>query len=164
MPSRIASACVIVTAILSAACGSAASSATSTSPAASPSASSSPSVATVAVIKLGMTSVGDVLVDGSGRTIYLFVADKGTTSVCYNSCAEVWPPVLTAGTPQAGAGVNASLLGTTARTDGTTEVTYGGHPLYYFISDKKPGDITGQAVNNFGAPWYVVAASGEAVK
>ena len=166
MPSRIASACAVVAAaILTAACGSAGS-ATTSSPAASPSpvASASPSAATGAVIKLGMTRVGDVLVDSSGRTIYLFVADKGTTSVCYGSCAQVWPPVLTTGTPQAGAGVSASLLGTTSRTDGKTEVTYAGHPLYYFISDKKPGDLTGQGVNGFGGPWYVVAASGAAVK
>jgi predicted lipoprotein with Yx(FWY)xxD motif len=163
MPSRIASACAIVlAAIIAAACGGTGSTAASTSP--SPVASSSPSAATAAVIKVATTSVGDVLVDSSGRTLYLFVADKGTTSVCYNSCAQVWPPLLTTGTPQAGAGVSASLLGTTARTDGKTEVTYAGHPLYYFISDKKPGDITGQAVNDFGGPWYVVAPTGAAVK
>jgi predicted lipoprotein with Yx(FWY)xxD motif len=108
-----------------------------------------------------MTRLGDVLVDSSGRTVYLFLADRGTTSSCNSSaCVLYWPPVLTKGAPQASAGVNASLLGTTHRADGTTEVTYAGHPLYYFISDKKPGDVTGQGINGFGAPWYVVARSG----
>jgi predicted lipoprotein with Yx(FWY)xxD motif len=105
-------------------------------------------------------TLGQILVDGSGRTLYLFVADQGTTSVCYTDCAAAWPPVLTPGPPQAGAGATASLLGTTARKDGSTEVTYGGHPLYYFIGDKNPGDTTGQKLNNFGGLWYVVSPSG----
>ena len=84
------------------------------------------------------TRLGQILVDGSGRTPYLFLADKGTQSACNSSaCVQYWPPVLTSGAPKAGAGVTASLLGTTARQDGTTEVTYAGHPLYYFISDQK---------------------------
>jgi predicted lipoprotein with Yx(FWY)xxD motif len=106
------------------------------------------------------TRLGTILVDGTGRTVYLFLADKGTASVCYGKCAVYWPPVLTAGTPQAGGSVNSSLLGTTKRSDGTTEVTYDGHPLYYFISDKARGDVTGQGVNGFGGLWYVVAPSG----
>jgi predicted lipoprotein with Yx(FWY)xxD motif len=102
-----------------------------------------------------------VLVSASGRTVYLFLADRGMDSSCNSaSCVLYWPPVLTKGAPQAGAGVNRSLLGTTHRMDGTTEVTYAGHPLYYFISDKKRGDVTGQGINGFGAPWYVVAPSG----
>ena len=104
--------------------------------------------------------LGQILVDGTGRTVYLFVADQGTTSVCYTDCAAAWPPVLTHGAPQAGAGANASLLGTTTRKDGSTEVTYAGHPLYYFIADKSAGDTTGQKLNNFGGPWYVVSPSG----
>ncbi|HEY8798137.1 MAG TPA: hypothetical protein VIO85_09765, partial [Candidatus Dormibacteraeota bacterium] len=107
--------------------------------------------------------LGKILVDGNGMTVYLFVADTGTASTCYTSCATIWPPVLTTGAPKAGAGAQASLLGTTARTDGTTEVTYAGHPLYYFIKDKKPGDTTGQGVNGFGALWWVLAPSGAAM-
>lgn len=117
-----------------------------------------------ATVKLTTNAkLGQFLVDGSGRTLYLFVADTGATSTCYNDCAKYWPPLLTDGAPQAGTGVNASLLGTTRRNDGSTEVTYAGHPLYYVITDRNPGDATGQAVNNFGAPWYVVAPDGSKI-
>lgn len=117
--------------------------------------------ATVAVAnnsKLGM-----IIVDGSGRTLYLFQADTGTSSTCYDSCATYWPPLLTNGAPQAGTGANASLLGTTKRSDGTTEVTYAGHPLYFVVTDHNPGDATGQAVNNFGALWNVVGPDGNKI-
>lgn len=110
------------------------------------------------------TKLGQILVDGTGKTVYLFVADKGTTSACYTSCATIWPPVLTTGAPQAGTGAQASLLGTTARTDGTTEVTYAGHPLYYFIQDKAAGDAKGQAINGFGGLWWVMSPSGAAMQ
>src|SRR6195256_4689459 len=108
--------------------------------------------------------LGQILVDESGMTVYLFVADSGTASTCYTSCAAIWPPVLTDGAPQAGTGVQASLLGTTTRTDGKVEVTYAGHPLYYFIKDKAPGDVTGQAINGFGALWWVLSPSGAAIE
>jgi predicted lipoprotein with Yx(FWY)xxD motif len=124
-------------------------------------AASSPSAGSAATIAVANNAkLGSILVDGSGRTVYLFVADQGTTSVCYNDCAAAWPPVLTHGAPQAGSGATASLLGTTTRKDGSTEVTYNGHPLYYFIADKSPGDATGQKLNNFGGPWYVLSPSG----
>jgi predicted lipoprotein with Yx(FWY)xxD motif len=136
-------------------------SAPSASPAAPPVTQPSPTVATGTTVGVGSTRLGEVLVDGSGRTLYLFVADKGTQSTCNSSaCVQYWPPVLTTGAPQAGAGINGTLLGTTARQDGTTEITYAGHPLYYFISDKKAGDVSGQGVNAFGGPWYVVSPSG----
>jgi predicted lipoprotein with Yx(FWY)xxD motif len=106
--------------------------------------------------------LGQILVDDKGMTLYLFVKDTGTSSTCYDQCAKFWPPVLTTGTPQAGTGANQSLLGTTTRTDGKVEVTYAGHPLYYFLSDKAPGDITGQGVNGFGDLWWVVTPSGAA--
>lgn len=162
--------CMTVAAIFAAACGSTSTggglygspSATASAPyTGSPIASPSPDVATGTTIAVGTTRLGQILVDGSGRTLYLFVADKGTQSACNSSaCVQYWPPVLTNGTPKAGAGVNPALLGTTVRQDGTTEVTYAGHPLYYFISDKKVGDVSGQAVNGFGGPWYVVSPSG----
>jgi predicted lipoprotein with Yx(FWY)xxD motif len=104
--------------------------------------------------------LGQILVDGSGRTVYLFAADKGTTSACYTDCAAAWPPVITHAAPQAGTGATASLLGTTTRTDGSLQVTYNGHPLYYWIADKNPGDTTGQALNNFGGGWFVLSPSG----
>jgi predicted lipoprotein with Yx(FWY)xxD motif len=109
------------------------------------------------------SKLGAILVDGNGKTVYLFVADKGTASTCYTSCATVWPPVLTTGAPAAGTGATASLLGTTTRTDGKVEVTYAGHPLYYFIQDKKAGDTTGQGVNGFGGLWWVLSPAGAAI-
>ena len=128
--------------------------ATSPSPVASPQANGT-------TIQVASSRLGQILVDAKGRTVYLFLADSGTTSACNSaSCVQNWPPVLTTGAPQAGPGASASLLGTTARGDGTTEVTYANHPLYYFIADKQPGQATGQGIDAFGAPWYVVSPSG----
>ena len=106
--------------------------------------------------------LGQILVDDKGMTLYLFVKDSGTSSTCYDQCATLWPPLLTTGTPQAGTGATQSLLGTTTRTDGKVEVTYAGHPLYYFQKDKAPGDITGQGVNGFGDLWWVLTPAGAA--
>jgi len=135
-----------------AACGSTTPSTGSASPAA-------PASMTVIAVA-DNPKLGKILVDGSGKTVYLFEADKGTASTCYGDCATYWPPVLTTGAPDAGAGVNASLLGTTSRKDGAKQVTYAGHPLYYVITDHQAGDTTGQGVNNFGAPWDAVGPSG----
>jgi predicted lipoprotein with Yx(FWY)xxD motif len=145
-------------ALLAAGCGSTSSSA-GAGAAASPSSSSQGSTIAVAT----NSKLGQVLVDGKGMTVYLFVADTSTQSTCYGSCAAIWPPVLTSGAPQAGSGAQASLLGTTTRTDGKVEVTYGGHPLYYFVKDKQPGDTTGQGVNGFGALWWVMSPGGAAI-
>jgi predicted lipoprotein with Yx(FWY)xxD motif len=112
-------------------------------------------------VVIAKTKLGNILVDSKGITLYDFVADKGTTSVCYGACAALWPPLLTKGKPIAGPGVRASLLGTTKRKDGKLEVTYGGHPLYYFVSDRKPGQTTGQGINQFGAPWWALSAAGK---
>ena len=168
---------LVAAALIAAACGSSSSAGNpsgggAASPATSPSAApvaSSPSAqptvaATGTAIDVGTTKLGQVLVDSSGRTLYLFAADTSTQSTCNSAaCVQYWPPLLTNDAPQAGTGVNASLLGTTRRQDGTTEVTYAGHPLYYFISDKKAGDVTGQGVNGFGGPWYVVSPSGMSI-
>ena len=141
---------------------------TTTAPAASgqPSAPASPAAPAApapgqASIGLGKTALGAFLVDGTGRTVYLFEADMGTTSNCYDRCAKFWPPVTSMGTAVATNGVLASLIGSTARTDGTTQVLYKGHPLYYFTSDKASGDTKGQGLNAFGGGWYVVAAAGD---
>jgi len=147
-------------ALLATACGGSSPSTAAASPASSPAASPAGTAATIAV---ATTKLGQILVDGKGLTLYLFVADTSTTSTCNSSCATVWPPVLTTGAPQAGAGANASLLGTTTRTDGTTEVIYAGHPLYYFVQDKSAGDTTGQGVNSFGALWWVLSPAGAAI-
>jgi predicted lipoprotein with Yx(FWY)xxD motif len=106
------------------------------------------------------SKLGRILVDANDHTLYLFERDKGTTSSCYGACADGWPPYTTSGAPQAGSGATASFLATTKRTDGTSQVTYKGHPLYYFVGDTKPGDVTGEGVNAFGAKWYVLAPSG----
>ncbi len=103
-------------------------------------------------------TLGSILVDSKGMTLYLFTNDTPNTSTCYTACATAWPPLLTNGTPTAGTGVDASMLGTTARTDGTTQVTYNGWPLYYFQSDKAAGDTTGENVQGI---WFVVTPAGE---
>lgn len=104
--------------------------------------------------------LGEYLVDGQGNTVYLFEQDTGSTSTCSGQCAQVWPPVITTGAPTATGAADASKLGTTKRTDGTVQVTYGGHPLYTYTPDGGPGKTTGQGVDSFGAEWYVVAPSG----
>ena len=104
--------------------------------------------------------LGKIIVDAKGRTLYDFVIDKGTTSVCYGACASLWPPYTTNGRPVAGKGVMPKLIGTTKRRDGSSEVTYAGHPLYDYAPDRARGQITGQALNQFGAPWYALAPSG----
>jgi predicted lipoprotein with Yx(FWY)xxD motif len=114
-------------------------------------------------VALRPSKLGSILTDGHGRTLYLFEADKGTASACYSACASVWPPLTTAHKPTAGKHVVAGKLGTTKRRDGKTEVTYNGHPLYYYAGDRKPGDITGQGVNQFGAKWYVLARTGKKI-
>jgi predicted lipoprotein with Yx(FWY)xxD motif len=103
------------------------------------------------------------LTDATGRTIYVFAADTTTQSTCYNSCASFWPPVLTSGAPSASGGVAAAKLGTTKRTDGTTQVTYNGHPLYTFKLDSAPGDTNGQGKNLSGGLWWVVGTNGTAI-
>ncbi len=106
-------------------------------------------------------TLGEFLVDAEGMTLYLFTNDSEGTSNCYDGCAASWPPLLTDGEPEAGDGVDAALLGTTERTDGTTQVTYNGLPLYFFASDQSAGDTSGQGV---GDVWYVVSPEGEAVE
>jgi predicted lipoprotein with Yx(FWY)xxD motif len=96
--------------------------------------------------------------DEAGRTLYAFKNDSGGNSTCYDNCAQNWPPMLTTGSPQAGTGVDTALLGTTERTDGTTQVTYKDMPLYYFARDTAAGDVNGQGV---GEVWYVVSPTGE---
>ena len=114
-------------------------------------------------LHIAKTHLGRILVDNKGITLYDFPPDRGKTSVCYGACAALWPPLLTHGKPVAGKGVRASLLGTTRRKDGKLEVTYGGHPLYYFVQDRKPGQTTGQGLNQFGGPWWVLSATGKEI-
>ena len=117
---------------------------------------------TAAMLKAASSADGQILVDGSGRTLYLFEADTSSTSTCNGACASAWPPEITTGKPTS-TGLNASLLGTSVRADKTTQVTYKGHPLYRFADDSKPGDINGQGATAFGGKWYVVSPSGTAI-
>jgi predicted lipoprotein with Yx(FWY)xxD motif len=137
--------------------GSSAPSAAVTPPAANSAASSAPTV------RVANGSLGRILVDAHGRTVYLFKKDKGTKSTCNGACAQAWPPVTVSGKPAAGAGANASLVGTTKRSDGKTQVTYHGHPLYRFQGDQTRGDTKGQGVVAFGGAWFVVSPSGAQV-
>ncbi len=114
-------------------------------------------------VTLASTKLGKVLVDGNGRTLYLFGADKGTMSKCDGACASEWPPLTTSGKPTAGAGVAAAKLGTAKRADGTTGVTYAGHPLYTFAGDGAPGQTAGEGLTDYGAPWYALSAAGKTV-
>jgi predicted lipoprotein with Yx(FWY)xxD motif len=113
-----------------------------------------------AVVDVRASALGRTLVDGQGRTLYLFEADQAGKSECNGGCASAWPPYLGTGTPQAGTGVTGSLLGTTTRGDGGTQLTYGGHPLYYYAGDAAPGDHAGQGLDDFGAEWYVLGPDG----
>jgi predicted lipoprotein with Yx(FWY)xxD motif len=116
-----------------------------------------------AVVKTGSGAPGTFLVDAKGRALYLWVADHGKTSTCSGACAQAWPPLITKDKPQASGSAKSSLLGTTKRSDGTLEVTYAGHPLYYYAGDSQPGQTNGQGSDGFGADWWVVGANGKAI-
>ena len=117
-----------------------------------------------ATISVRASGLGQILVDANGKTLYLFEADTSTQSTCSGACAQAWPPLTTAGAPKATSGASASLLGTTTRSDGTTQVTYNGHPLYTFVSDTKPGDTNGEGSTAFGAGWDVLSGAGAKIE
>ena len=124
---------------------------------------SAPAVGPAGGVKVMHTQYGSVLVDGNGRALYLFTRDRTPTSRCYQACAGNWPPFLTAARPAAGAGAQGFLLGTTRRAGGTNQVTYAGHPLYYYVGDRRAGEVLCQGVEEFGGIWYVVTRRGSAV-
>lgn len=128
-----------------------------TGDAAAPSSTSAP--ARAATVEVASTPLGEVLVDGDGKTLYLFTNDTDGRSACAGPCAEAWPPLTVEGQPVAGDGVDADELGTMTRDDGSTQVTYHGKPLYRYTPDEKPGDVRGQGV---GDMWFAVTAEGEA--
>jgi len=117
-----------------------------------------------ASITLANSDLGKILVNSKGQTLYLFQADKGSVSTCSGACASAWPPVTTKGAPIASAGLSSAKLGTTRRSDGTTEVVCNGHPLYTFAGDSSPGETTGEGNQGFGAEWDVVSASGNKIE
>jgi predicted lipoprotein with Yx(FWY)xxD motif len=139
-------------ALLAAACSSAAAAPASSAPASAS--------ATGTVITTEAGSAGAFLTNGSGRTVYLWAKDGTNMSACSGACAAAWPPVPATGTLTATGGAKASDLGTITRSDGTKQVTYDGHPLYYFVGDSSPDQTAGQGSDAFGAKWWLVAPSG----
>ena len=108
--------------------------------------------------------LGTILAAGPKKlTVYLFEADHGGSSACSGTCARFWPPVTTGGEPQTSGSAVSADLGTIMRSDGTKQVTYKGHPLYFFAKDKDDGDAYGQGSKAFGAEWYVLSAKGSKV-
>jgi predicted lipoprotein with Yx(FWY)xxD motif len=154
---RIGALAVPLTALALAACGGNDNGSASTAPPMT----ASGKAATIGLASEG--SLGKILVDSQGRTLYLFEKDTGTKSTCTGGCAEQWPPLRVSGKPVVGAGLSASKVGTTPRSDGPAEVTYNGHPLYRFAGDQKPGDTNGQDITAFGAAWFALSAGGNKV-
>jgi predicted lipoprotein with Yx(FWY)xxD motif len=163
----------VISALVLAACGGSSNSSSSGSASApsygassTPTAPKSPATTSTgaSVVSAKSSSLGTFLVDAKGQTLYLWDADHGAMSTCNGECATDWPPLTTKSAPKAGAGVKASLLGTSKRSDGTQEVTYAGHPLYTFAGDTAPGQTTGQGSGAFGAPWWVVTPAGKAIQ
>ena len=113
-----------------------------------------------AALSVQQTALGQTLIDARGRTLYLFEGDRPDVSTLSAAGRGVWPPFTSATTPHASNGVAGTRIGTIA---GTGQVTYNGHPLYYFVGDQKPGQTAGQGLNEFGALWYVLSPQGNAV-
>jgi predicted lipoprotein with Yx(FWY)xxD motif len=107
---------------------------------------------------------GKILADGRGHALYAFTHDPARRSTCTGACARAWPPFLVRGVPRAAAGVSARKLGVTRRTDGSLQATYGGRPLYFYVGDRRPGQVLCQDVVEFGGRWLVLRASGQLVR
>ena len=160
--SRIALVTGTLTALLLAACGSTgANSGMPADPYAPPATSDTGESAATDALSLGVaeTDLGEIVVDGAGMTLYMFTPDSPNTSTCEGQCLRLWPPL--AGEPAAGTGIDEALLGSFVRSDGTTQASYNDWPLYYWVGDKNPGDISGQGVD--GA-WYVLGPNGEPIR
>jgi predicted lipoprotein with Yx(FWY)xxD motif len=146
-----------VIALIIAGCGSGGGGSSSSS--AKPTASSSSGTSVMGA----STSLGKIITDGQGRTLYLFSKDTGMSSTCSGACASNWPPFTAGSKPAVGGGVPASAIRLVKRSDGTKQVTLDGHPLYFFAGDQSAGQINGQGVNEFGAKWWTVAPTGTKV-
>ena len=145
-------------ALLVAGCGSATMDAGS-----STSAHTSAAAHSAAAVQTHQGPHGEYLVDGTGHALYMFEKDTSGSSQCSGACADVWPPLITTGQTAASGDVKGDLLGTLTRQDGSTQVTYNGHPLYLFAKDEDSSDTYGQGVDGFGARWWVLTPSGEAI-
>ena len=151
--------------LLAAACGSSGGGSGSTTQRAGGSgpAGGSATAAGGAVVSTASGPAGTYLTDGSGKALYLWVADTMDKSTCAGPCATAWPPLTTTGSTAATGGAKAADLGTTSRSDGSKQVTYDGHPLYYFAGDSAAGQTTGQGSDGFGALWWLVTPAGNAI-
>jgi predicted lipoprotein with Yx(FWY)xxD motif len=143
--------------------GGAAPAATAGGPAAG-AAGASATAAARATVKVAESRFGRMLVDGRGLSLYLFTRDPRGRSRCYGDCAKAWPPLLTDAAPRAGSGARKRLLGTTTRRSGKLQVTYRGHPLYYYVGETRAGQVLCQGVVEFGGTWLVVSPSGRAIR
>jgi predicted lipoprotein with Yx(FWY)xxD motif len=153
-------------AVLAAACGGSnaptASGGVGTSTASSATSSSTTTASTGAVtLKTENGTAGIWLADQTGRTLYMYTVDQGTTSGCYGACATAWPPLTTTGSVAVAGSATAGQVGTTTRTDGTKQVTYAGHPLYYFKGDTSPGMTKGQGLQSV---WFLLGPSGNVMR
>ena len=156
----LALAAALVALLLLVGCGSGSNSANTST---SGSSTMKPSAGVATVKTASVSGLGTILVDGQGRTLYLFQRDTGPASTCNGACIAAWPAVTPHGTPSAAGGVSAGKLAVTKRSDGTTQVTYAGHPLYYYAGDAAAGETNGQGLNAFGAKWYVMGANGSTI-
>ncbi len=123
----------------------------------------SATAAAKSTVEVRRTSLGKILVNSQGHTLYLFKKDSRNKSTCTGACAAFWPPLRASGKPTAGHGINASKLGTVRRSDGKPQVTYNGHPLYTFQKDTKAGQTNGQGVTAFGASWFTLSPAGNQI-
>jgi predicted lipoprotein with Yx(FWY)xxD motif len=124
-----------------------------------PPTSTEPPPSTGAVVTTGDSEFGVMLFDDRGQAMYLFDREGTSTPDCYDECAAAWPPVLTDGAPRAGGAADPALLGTTQRTDGSVQVTYAGHPLYFYANEE-PGEVLCHNVFLNGGLWFVVTPEG----
>lgn len=115
------------------------------------------------LVTTGDSEFGKMLFNEENQAIYIWELEESNKAECYSNCAEAWPPVLTDGTPRAGVGVNTALLGTTKRTDGSTQVTYNGHPLYYYAHEGA-GEVKCHNIRTHGGYWWVIDPNGDRVK
>jgi predicted lipoprotein with Yx(FWY)xxD motif len=146
---------LLLTALAAAGCGSGSSNASSGPP--------KTAGGRTATVGLSNASLGSILVNSRGRTLYLFTRDSGATSTCSGACAVNWPPLRASGKPTIGSGAKASLVSTSTRSDGARQLTYNGHPLYLFAGDKSPGDTNGQDLTAFGGSWFALSSTGNRV-
>jgi predicted lipoprotein with Yx(FWY)xxD motif len=157
-------ACVIgAIAAFAAACGGGSGTSSATAPSSASSAPAAAAAGTGVTIATHSGAYGTYLSDGAGRSLYMFQPDKSGTSTCYGACAKFWPPLTSSSAAQAGGGVQQAMLGTTKRTDGATQITFAGHPLYYFAQDKSVGDTKGEGLNLSGGNWYLLSTSGASI-